>query len=95
MNTEDEELIKKFQDSLTAITTSLQLNTRHPKDTIESWKKRYQDKMVKIENGEDLGVAKIHLDPADHVFVSVGGSTFPVGHLQALVDAGSLSVVDS
>lgn len=91
----DEELIKQFKNNLDAISASLQLNTRHHKDSIESWNTKFHGKRIQSSVGEDLGVASIHLDPTGHVFVSVGGSTFPVGHLQALVDVGSLAVVDS
>jgi hypothetical protein len=91
----DTEIIQQFQRSIDAITTSLQLSTRHHKGSIESWKTKFHGKRISSKAGEVLGVVDVHLDPTNHVFVSVGGSTFPVGHLQAMVDAGSLSVVDS
>jgi hypothetical protein len=92
---EDQNIIQNLRSNILAITTSLQLMTRHESGTLQNWKNLYQDKKVTLMSGADLGVAKIHLDSASHVFVTVGGSTFPVGHLQALVDAGSLLVVDS
>lgn len=92
---EDQKIIQNLRGNILAITTSLQLMTRHESGTLQNWKDLYQDKTVVLMSGEDLGVVSVHLDSSDHVFASVGGSTFPVGHLQALVDAGSLSVVDS
>ncbi len=91
----DEEIIEQFRSKIDAVTTSLQLNTRHPSDTLNHWKDLFHDKRVITKMGESLGTVNVHLDPTSHVFVSVGGSIFPIGHLQALVDAGSLSVAAS
>ena len=95
LSPEDQNMIQNLRGNILAIATSLQLNTRHESGTLQHWKNLYHDKKVILMSGEDLGVAKVHLDSASHVFVTVGASTFPVGHLQGLVDACSLLVVDS
>ena len=74
---------------------TLQNNTKHYKDTKSSWDTKFQGKRIKTTDGQDHGTIRVHLDDSDHVVVTVGASTFPVGHLQALVDVGSLSVADS
>jgi hypothetical protein len=70
-------------------------NTRHPMDTLQSWKEKFDGKRAIGKQGQDHGTIQIGLDPTNHVEVVLGGQRFPAGRLQHMVDDGSLSVADS
>lgn len=92
MNTEE---VKALESIIQAAVARYDLDTVAPKDTLDSYKAKFDGKRIVDATGRDLGTIQIVVNDGDMVDAVWGGCRFSVSRLQGILDAAGLTVVDA